>query len=83
MSLGYGRESWRGDSVATPIFIGEVALAGKVIPGTQGWRAERGRIARLYVPFHHWRFVEALEELYRVEVVLDNTQSVTPTSWSE
>jgi hypothetical protein len=66
-----------------PVFIGEVAFSGKVIPGSQGWRAERGRIARLYVPFRHWRFVEPLKALYRVPVVLDNTYSSVPTFGSE
>lgn len=56
-----------------PVFIGEVAFAGKVIPGRQGWRAEKGRIHRLYVPHTLWRYVDPLEELYNVEVVLDNT----------
>lgn len=74
--LGYGKES--PDS-PTPVFIGEVGLTGKVIPGTQGWRAEKGRIVRLYVPFHRWRMVEPLAQLYRVPVLLDNTQKVAPT----
>ena len=74
VSLGYANERnvvvGKGEEVK---FIGEVAFAGKVIPGTQGWRAEKGRIARLYVPFHRWRYVDALEELYDVEVLIENT----------
>src|SRR5262245_27875431 len=46
VSLGYNAYSDR-----QVVFVGEVGLAGKVIPGTQGWRAERGRIRRLYVPW--------------------------------
>ena len=73
--MGYGREHQNGP----PVFVGEVALSGKVIPGTQGWRAERGRIARLFVPFHHWKLVEPLEELYGIPVQLDNTQKTAPS----
>ena len=68
VSLGYNR-----GSEANPVLIGEAALVGKVIPGTQGWRAEKGRIRKLYVPFSDWRFVEPLQALYSVPVELDNT----------
>jgi hypothetical protein len=57
------------------VFIGEVGLTGKVIPGDQGWRAEKGRIVRLYVPFEHWAYVDRLEQVYEVPVLLDNTNS--------
>jgi hypothetical protein len=72
VKLGYAKPG-SGELVK---FIGEVGLAGKVIAGTQGWRAEKGRIVRLYVPFHDWRFVDPLEALYRVPVVLENTLRV-------
>lgn len=62
-----------------PKIVGEVGFVGKVIPGSQGWRAEKGRIVRLYVPFHHWKLVEPLEQLYQVEVLLDNTLKATQT----
>jgi hypothetical protein len=55
-----------------PVVIGEVGLAGKVIPGSQGWRAEKGRVKHLYVPFHHWRWIEPLAALYNVPVQPDN-----------
>jgi hypothetical protein len=48
--------------------IGEVAFAGKVIEGSQGWRAERARIKRLWLPHRLWRFVEPLQNAYGVEV---------------
>lgn len=72
--LGYNR----GGS-SDVVFIGQVGMTGKVIPGTQGWRAEKARIVRLFVPFEHYRYVAPLEALYRVPVVLDNTLSKTPT----
>ena len=61
---------------ANPVLIGEVGFAGKVIDGSQGWRAEKGRIVRLYVPHICWRLVEPLERLYRVPVELDNTTTL-------
>lgn len=48
--------------------IGQVGFAGKVIPGSQGWRAERGRIISLIVPYEHWRYAKPLGEAYRVPV---------------
>lgn len=53
--------------------IGEVGLAGRVVTGTQGWRAEKARVLRLWVPFEHWEFVELLNDTYRVPVGLANT----------
>jgi hypothetical protein len=79
VSLGYNHYS----DDAKPTFIGEVAFAGKVIPGSQGWRAQKARIKRLYVPFGCYRFVAGLERLYRVEVVLDNTFNRAPSPGAE
>lgn len=73
VDLGYARYLGPAAGAVQPKFIGEVALAGKVIPGSQGWRAQKGRIARLYVPFEFWRYVDRLEEMYGIEAVLENT----------
>src|SRR5262249_30305685 len=62
-----------------PKVIGEVGFAGKVIPGSQGYRAERGRVKRLFVPFAEWRWIEPLEELYQVPVLPDNVLNATAT----
>jgi hypothetical protein len=48
--------------------IGEVAFKGKVIEGTQGWKAEAGRIKRLIVPYEFWRYVDPLAAAYSVPV---------------
>lgn len=53
--------------------IGEVALAGKVIPGTQGYRALKARPTRIYVPYEYWQLVAHLKGIYKVPVELDNT----------
>lgn len=45
---------------------GQVALAGKVIPGADGWRAERLRPVRLYFRFDQWEIAAAIGELYGV-----------------
>lgn len=55
------------------VVIGEVGFAGKVIPGTQGWRAQKARPLRLFVPYERWRFVERLAGDYGVPVELSNT----------
>jgi len=62
-----------------PVLIGEVGLAGKVIPGSQGWRAEKGRVKRLFVPFHHYRWMEPIAALYNVPVQPDNVLKPTAT----
>ncbi|MFN2490383.1 MAG: hypothetical protein ABR529_11725 [Actinomycetota bacterium] len=51
--------------------IGEVALAGKVIIATRGYRAERARITQLFVPYGAWKLVRSLEH-YRVPISLTN-----------
>jgi hypothetical protein len=52
------------------VAIGEVGLAGKVIVGAKGWRAERGRPLRLYLPYDAWRAVKPLAAAYEVPVEL-------------
>lgn len=56
-----------------PRIIGEVGLAGKVIEGTQGWRAQKGRIVRLHLPYEFWNLGDALKRLYRCDIALRNT----------
>lgn len=46
--------------------IGEVAMSGKVIVGTQGWKAEKARVAKLYVPHTHWRLGRDIAKQYNV-----------------
>lgn len=63
LSMGYAGVSHGGSTV-----IGEVGFAGKVIRGTQGWRAERGRVLRLWVPIADYVQGELLGQAYRVPV---------------
>jgi hypothetical protein len=50
------------------VVVGEVGFAGKVIEGSQGWRGERARVRRLWLPHGLWMYVEPLEQAYRVPV---------------
>jgi hypothetical protein len=66
IGLGYGAygKDWQLNKI-----VGQVALSGKVIEGSQGWRAERGRVYRLFVPYEMNPTVGArLEAAYRVPV---------------
>ncbi len=67
ISYGYAKYDCLTDKV-----IGVVGLTGKVIPGSQGWRAEKGRIVRLEVPFEKWQLGERLSKAYGVPVGLGN-----------
>jgi hypothetical protein len=53
--------------------IGEVGLAGKVVVGTQGYRAEKARPVRLFVSYFDWQLVRPLRETFGVPVELMNT----------
>jgi len=53
--------------------LGDVALAGKIIPGSQGYRALKARPVKIYVPYEHWQMVDKIKNLYGIDVVLDNT----------
>ena len=52
--------------------IGEVALAGLIVPGSRGYRAEKARVLSILVPYVAWELVEPLATAYRVPVGLAN-----------
>ena len=52
--------------------IGKVALWGKVIEGSQGWRAQFGYPSELYLPFEAWYLHDELKDAYGVPVRLKN-----------
>lgn len=56
-----------------PKCIGQIAMSGKVIPGTQGWKAQEVWPVKLYVPFEFWRYVKPLQEAYGIPVELSRT----------
>ncbi len=61
IALGYGVYADEENRV-----VGEIAYAGKVIPGSQGYRGELARVKRLIVPYELWEWVEPLERAYHV-----------------
>lgn len=67
LSLGY-------PGYAQPHFtvIGEVAMWGKVIEGSKGWRAQYSYPRRLFVPYEAHHLVKPLMDGYGVPVRLDN-----------
>jgi hypothetical protein len=50
--------------------IGKVALAGVIIPGERGYRAEKARPLHILLPYVAWDLVEPLRRAYRVPVGL-------------
>jgi hypothetical protein len=52
--------------------IGPVALAGLIIPGERGYRAEKARPLGVLLPFAAWEYVEPLRRAYNVPVGLAN-----------
>lgn len=52
--------------------IGRVALAGLIVPGERGYRAERARVVSVLLPYAAWDLVEPLRRAYRVPVGLSN-----------
>jgi hypothetical protein len=51
-----------------PTILGQVALAGKVIVGTKGYRASHARPVCLYVPHSKWRLAKPLYDVYEVPI---------------
>lgn len=60
------------------VVLGEVGLAGKIIPGTKAYRAEKARPLRLWLPYVAWELAEPLEQRYGVPVELTNPMETEP-----
>lgn len=56
-----------------PKCVGQVAMSGKVIPGTQGWKSQEMWPHKLFVPYEYWKYVEPLKREYKCEVELSVT----------
>jgi hypothetical protein len=52
--------------------IGPVAMWGKVIEGTQGWRSTFGYPKAIYVPYEAWHLAKPITAAYGVPVRLNN-----------
>ena len=61
--------------------LGQVANWGKVIVGTQGWRAANAYPVQLWVPFEAWTLAAPLEEAYGVPVGIKNYLKPGHVTW--
>lgn len=59
----YGYAQFSADGVTA---IGEVGFAGRIIEGGQGWKAQKGRVIRLYLPLSQGKLGRKLAEAYNV-----------------
>ncbi len=59
IQLGYGRYSEHH-----PRVIGQVQMAGKIIPASNGWRAQRVLVRTIYVPFEAWKMAAEIKAEY-------------------
>ena len=66
VEYGYANYSNTDDDLV----MGVAGLVGKVIPGQQGWKAQRARVVRLEVPFEKESLARRLGDLYNVPVGL-------------
>lgn len=69
MTMGYHQYDPESGMVAV---LGQVANWGKIVEGTQGWRAARAYPVRLWVPFETWKLAKPIEEAYGVPVGVKN-----------
>jgi hypothetical protein len=67
--MGYSNYNENSDAVTV---VGQLAMWGKVIAGTQGWRSEFAYPVRMFVPFEAWKLAKPLREGYGVPVSLLN-----------
>ncbi len=77
LDMGYNGYSADANPEFGVKVIGQVAFAGKVIPGSLGYRAEKGRVVRLEVPYEFMDLAEPLRNTFGIEVVLANTLEAT------
>lgn len=80
LSMSYHR-SRDFDDPNDVLVIGEVAMSGRIIPGTQGWRAQRVRPKTILVPYSRWKAAKTLKAAYPdVDVRLDNFYKAAPST---
>jgi hypothetical protein len=62
--------------------IGKVALAGEIIEGERGYRADSARVVSIILPYAGWELLEGLRNAYRVPVSLGNILQRGVVSWT-
>lgn len=70
--MGMGYRKYDAERTGQFRVMGEVSLWGKIVEGTQGWRAEFGYPRNLLVPFEAYALVAPLKDAYGVPVELAN-----------
>jgi len=58
------------------VALGEVGLVGKVLRHERGYRAEKARPLRLWLPYEHWPLANRLGVEYGVPVSVTNPYRV-------
>lgn len=72
MSMHY-HSGFDYDDPADAIVIGTVAMQGKIIPGSHGWRAQRVRPLEVLVLPSRWKLVKPLRAAYpKVTIRMEN-----------
>ena len=61
------------DDKKDTVVIGKVAMWGRVIPGSQGWRAQFARPMMLIVPPSRWRVMKPLKDVYKLPTEIGST----------
>jgi len=65
IGMGYGRYGLEDTpNPRTTKVIGQVQMSGKIIPASNGWRAQKVRPRVIYVPYEYWQLAADLKEDY-------------------
>jgi hypothetical protein len=70
LTLGYS--NYDAEASGQFCVVGQLAMWGKVIEGSQGWRAEKAYPVKLFVPFEAHYLAKPLSDAYGVPVQLRN-----------
>jgi len=65
ITLGYGNYGLQDTpNPETTQVVGKVQMSGKIIPASNGWRAQKVRPRTIYVPYEYWQLAAELKEDY-------------------
>jgi hypothetical protein len=70
IQLGYGKYN-----ESDPRVIGKVQMSGKIIPATNGYRAQEVTPLEIYVPYELWKLAAALKDVYGPHGVTVTTEA--------
>ncbi len=80
ITLGYARYT-----LDDPTVLVELELAGKIVPASNGWRAQKVRPLRIHVPHELWQVGAKLKAQYagHAEVIMGTTMILPKTDTPE